>query len=206
VRFTLRVFEEFIVSFIHPRNKEVHCKIAYFGPAGAGKTTTLSYLHQKTAPAKRGDVMTLSKSEDKTLFFDFLPLSLGKVGDYTYRIHVYTLPGQVIYDASRTLILKGIDGLIFTIDSQMEKLEENFESWKNLQKSLKNHGVNLRNLPVALQYNKRDLTNRMPVESLRSLFNDRDFPEYETVATTGKNVMECFQDMAKKVLKELKND
>lgn len=193
------------MSFINPREKEIHCKIAYFGPAGAGKTTSVAYLHDKTSPGRREDVLTLSKVDDKNLFFDFLPLSLGKVKDFTYRLHVYTLPGQVVYDASRTLILKGIDGLIFTIDSQLEKLEENLESWKNLQKSLKNHGIDVRTLPLALQYNKRDLGNRMPVESLRGLFNDRNLPEYETTATTGKNVMECFQDVAKRVLKELGN-
>lgn len=193
------------MSFIKPREKEINCKIVYFGPAGAGKTTSVSFLHKKTAPGRRGDIVTLSKTDDKNLFFDFLPLTLGKVKDYTVRIHVYTLPGQVVYDASRTLILKGIDGLIFTIDSQMEKLEENVESWKNLQKSLKNHGIDVRTLPVALQYNKRDLGNLMPVEALREIFNDRELPEFETVATTGKNVMECFQATAKKVLQELAN-
>ena len=150
-------------------------------------------------------MITLSRAEDRTLFFDFLPLSLGKVKEYTVRIHLYTVPGQVIYDSSRTIILKGVDGVIFIVDSQIEKMEENLESWKNLQKSLKGSGIDFRTIPIALQYNKRDLANRMPSPELRELLNERDLPEFETVATEGKQVMECFQAVAKKVLQELKN-
>jgi signal recognition particle receptor subunit beta len=129
---------------------------------------------------------------------------LGKVKDYSVRLHLYTVPGQVIYDSSRTIILKGVDGVVFVLDSQIEKLEDNLESWRNLDKSLKNAGIDLKTLPAALQYNKRDLTNRMPVEEFRELFNQRELPEFETVATQGKNVMECFQSIAKKVLQDLK--
>jgi signal recognition particle receptor subunit beta len=192
------------VSFINAREKEINCKIAYFGPAFSGKTTTLRHIHEKTSPGHRGKITTLSGADDKTLFFDFLPLSLGKVKDYNVRIHVYTVPGQVIYDSSRTIILKGVDGIVFVLDSQIEKLEDNLESWRNLEKSLKGSGLDFKTIPIALQYNKRDLSNRMPSEEFRTLFNERGLPEFETVATQGKNVMECFQTIAKQVLQELK--
>ncbi|HEX5037538.1 MAG TPA: gliding-motility protein MglA [bacterium] len=192
------------MSFINKRDKEINCKIAYVGPAFSGKTTSLRHIYEETAPGHRGKITTLSGADDKTLFFDFLPLTLGKVKDYSVRLHLYTVPGQVIYDSSRTIILKGVDGVVFVLDSQIEKLEDNLESWKNLDKSLKNAGIDLKTLPVALQYNKRDLGNRMPVEEFRQLFNQRDLPEFETVATQGRNVMACFQSIAKKVLQELK--
>ncbi len=194
------------MSFLDPREKELNCKIAYFGPVAAGKTTSLRTIYEKTAPGRRGEILTLSKESDRTLFFDFLPLSLGKVRDYTVRFHLYTVPGQVIYDSARTIILKGIDAVVFVIDSQIERLEENLESWKNLQKSLKNNDIDFRTIPITLQYNKRDLGNRMPLEELKGLFNDRaiPLPEFETVATQGKQIMECFQETAKRVLKDMK--
>jgi signal recognition particle receptor subunit beta len=192
------------MSFINPQEKEIICKIAYYGPAMAGKSTSLRYIYEKTNPGHRGKLVSLSEEQDRTLFFDFLPLSLGKVKGYTIRVHLYTVPGQVLYDSSRKIILKGIDGVIFVVDSQIEKLEENLESWKNLEKNLKNHDVDFRTAPIVLQYNKRDLPNTLPVEELRRIFNHRDLPEFETVATEGKQVMECFQTMAKKVLLELK--
>lgn len=192
------------MSFLNPRQKELNCKIAYYGPVAAGKTTTLRHIYEKTAPGRRGEILTLSKDGDRTLFFDFLPLSLGKVQDYTVRFHLYTVPGQVIYDSARTIILKGMDAVIFVVDSQIERLEENLESWKNLQKSLKSNDIDFRSVPIAIQYNKRDLKNLMPVEELKGLFNNRDLPEFETVATQGKQVMECFQTIAKQVLKGLK--
>lgn len=193
------------MSFVNPREKTINCKIAYFGPASSGKTTSLNSIYEKTTPGRRGQVMTLSKGDDHTLFFDFLPLSLGKVKDFTVRIHLYTVPGQVIYDSSRTIILKGIDGVIFVVDSQIEKIQENMESWLNLQKSLKGSGIDFRTIPIAIQYNKRDLANRMPVPELRMIFNERELPEFESVATEGKQVMECFQTVAKRVLQDLKN-
>lgn len=191
------------MSFINPQEKEINCKIAYYGAPFSGKSTSLHCLHEKTAPGHRGKIVSMSEEGDQTLFFDFLPLSLGKVKGYKIRFHLYTVPGQVVYDSARKIILKGIDGVIFVVDSQIERLEENLESWKNLQASLKNHQIDLQTVPMALQYNKRDLPNVLPVEELRKLFNARDLPEFESVATEGKNVMECFQTVAKKVLLEL---
>lgn len=192
------------MSFVNTRDKEINCKIAYFGPAFSGKTTSLRHIYSKTSPGHRGKITTLSGADDKTLFFDFLPLTLGKVKDYSVRLHVYTVPGQVIYDSSRTIILKGVDGIVFVADSQVEKLEDNLESWKNLEKSLKNAGLDFKTIPITLQYNKRDLSNRMPVDEFHNLLNTRECPEFETIATQGKNVMECFQTIAKQVLQELK--
>lgn len=192
------------MSFIDPRTKQINCKIAYYGPVAAGKTTTLRHIYEKTSPSKRGEILTLAKDGDRTLFFDFLPLSLGKVKDYTVRFHLYTVPGQVVYDSARTIILKGMDAVVFVVDSQIDRLEDTLESWKNLKKSLKGNDLDFRTIPIAIQYNKRDLSNTLPVEEIRSLFNDRDFPAFETIATQGKQIMECFQTIAKSVLKNLK--
>lgn len=191
------------MSFINTQEKEINCKIAYYGPALAGKTTTIRYIYEQTAPKHRGRLVTLSEEDDKTLLFDFLPLSLGKVKGYTIRFHLYTVPGQVLYDSARKLILKGLDGLVFVADSQIERLQENLESWKNLEKNLKNHDIDFRTLPTALQYNKRDLPNILPAADLRRVFGEGEFLEFETVATQGTQVMECFQAVAKKVLLDL---
>ena len=191
------------MSFINPKEKEISCKIAYYGPAFAGKTTTIRSAYEKMSPGKRGKISTLSEASNANLYFDFLPLTLGKVKDYQVYFHLYTVPGQVIYDNSRTIILKGMDGVIFVADSQMDRVEDNLESWKNLQINLKNHNINFDTVPMALQFNKRDLPNVMPTDELSSLFNTRELPVFESVATKGKNVMECFNTVAKWVLKEL---
>lgn len=192
------------MSFINPQAKEINCKIVYYGPPHSGKSTTLRQIYEKTSPDHRGKMASLSDRENSSLFFDFLPLSLGTVKGHTIRFHVYTVPGLAFYDSARTIILKGVDGVIFVVDSCMDKLEGNLESWKNLQTNLKNHDVNFHTVPMALQYNKRDLDTILPAEELRRLFNTRGLPEFETIATRGENVMECFQAVAKKVLVELK--
>ncbi len=192
------------MSFIKTKAKEINCKVVYVGPALAGKSTSLHGLYEETAPGHRGKLVTLSDKEHRTLFFDFLPLSLGKVKDYTLRFHVYTVPGQVTYDASRTLILKGVDGVIFVVDSQVQRLEENLESFRNLQTSLRNHDVDATTVPMVIQYNKRDLPDVIPVATLRETFNSRNVPDFETVATARKNIREAFQAVAKKVLLDLK--
>ncbi len=191
------------MSFINPKEKEINCKIAYYGPAFSGKTTTIRCAYEKTSPKKRGPLTTLSEGGHDDLFFDFLPLTLGTVKEYKVRFHLYTVPGQVIYDNSRTILLKGIDGIIFVADSQISRIDDNLESWKNLQINLKNHNINFATLPMALQLNKRDLPNVMPAAALRELFEPRQLPVFESVATKGKNVMECFNSVAKWVLQEL---
>lgn len=192
------------MSFINPRDKEINCKIIYYGPTGSGKSTLLHDIYKKTSSKDRGKMLTLSEGEDHTLFFDFLPLSLGTVKGYKIRFHLYSVPGHVVYDSSRKLILKGIDGLIFVVDSRLERLEDNIESWKALKENLRNNDIDFRTLPIALQFNKRDLGSAMPVSELQPLFNGRDLPFFESVAKEGKNVMECFHAVAKMVLKELK--
>lgn len=192
------------MSFIRSREKEINCKIIYYGPAFSGKTASLHALYKKTNPNQRGKLTTLSESGENNLFFDFLPLSLGEINGYKVRLHVYTVPGQIVYDSSRTLIFKGVDGVVFVADSQIGKLEDNFESWNNLQKNLKNHHIPFQTVPMAIQYNKQDLKHVVPAEDLRDLFANRSLLEFETVATEGKQVLECFQAVAKQVLKELK--
>ena len=192
------------MSFINPQAKEVNCKIAYFGAQGAGKSSSLHTIYEKTAPGHRGKIVSLSDEQEGSLFFDFLPLSLGKVKGYTIRFHLYTVPGHVIYESSRKIILKGLDGVVFVVDSRIERTEENLESGRNRQASLKNHEINFQTIPNALQYNKRDLPNILPLSDLQTLFNSRSLPEFETVAKEGRNVMECLQAVAKKVLVELK--
>ena len=192
------------MSFINSQKKEINCKIVYYGPDFSGKATTLRHIYEKTAPGNRGKIVSLSDEQDRTLFFDFLPLSMGKIKDYTIRFHLYTVPGQVLYDSARKLILRGIDGVIFMVDSQIERLEENLESWKHLQANLASHDVDFHTVPMALQFNKRDLPKTLPTTEMRQLFNHRNLPEFETTATKGRGVMECFQSVAKQVLKELK--
>jgi hypothetical protein len=193
------------MSFINSQQKEINCKIIYYGPASAGKSTSLQAVYEKTAPSRRGKIVSLSDDSDRTLFFDFLPLTVGKVKGYTIRLHLYTVPGQKAYDSSRKIILKGTDGIIFVADSQFDRLEENLESWKNLQASLKLHDVNFQTVPMALQLNKRDLPHILPAEELSEVFAGRTgIPSFETVATKNKNVMDCFQAVAKQVLAGLK--
>lgn len=192
------------MSFINPREKEINCKVVYYGAPFAGKSTSIRYLYEKTAAGHKSSLISLSNEEDGSLFFDFLPLSLGNVNGYKVRFHLYTVPGQIIYHSSRNLIMKGTDGVIFVIDSQIDKLEQNLESWKNLEINLRNHDADLHTIPLALQYNKQDLKNVLPASDLGKVFNTRDWPAFETVAKKGKNVMECFQSVAKKVLLDLR--
>lgn len=192
------------MSFINPQAKEINCKIVYCGPQNSGKSTSLHQVYEQTSSAHRGKLVSLSNNEDQTLFFDFLPLSLGKVKGHTIRFHLYTVPGDAHYDSAQKMILKGIDGVIFVIDSRIDRLEDNLKSWKSLEANLKTLDNNLQSLPIVFQYNKRDDASAIPVEELRQFFNKRNLPEFETVAKQGKNVMECFQAIAKQVLVELK--
>src|SRR5438067_9761305 len=155
------------MTFINYASREINCKIVYYGPGLCGKTTNLQYIYDSTAPAAKGKLISLATETDRTLFFDFLPLELGTVRGFKTRFHLYTVPGQVFYDASRKLILKGVDGVVFVADSQVERMDANIESLWNLENNLKAQGYDLMKIPYVLQLNKRDLPNSLPVEELK---------------------------------------
>ena len=192
------------MTFINYAAKEINCKIVYYGPGLGGKTTNLQYIYNKTAPDKKGKMISLATEADRTLFFDFLPLDLGTIRGFTTRFHLYTVPGQVFYDASRRLILKGVDGVIFVADSQRERMEANVESIRNLESNLREHGFDLKNVPSALQFNKRDLPNAMPVDEMYRMLNYKREPTFEAVASQGVGVFDTLKAVAKQILVELR--
>jgi mutual gliding-motility protein MglA len=192
------------VSFINYMAREINCKIVYYGPGLCGKTTNLQYIYKRTNPEAKGKMISLATETERTLFFDFLPLSLGEIRGFKTRFHLYTVPGQVFYDASRKLILKGVDGVIFVADSQLERLEANQESLDNLRTNLAEHGYSLEKIPYVIQYNKRDLPNALPLEELRQLLNPFGVLDYEASARTGTGVFETLKAVSKLVLTELK--
>ena len=192
------------MSFINYSSREINCKIVYYGPGLCGKTTNLQYIYRRTNPDQKGKLISLATETERTLFFDFLPLALGDIKGFRIRFHLYTVPGQVFYAASRKLILKGVDGVVFVADSQIERMESNMESLDDLQINLAEQGYELEKLPFAIQYNKRDLPNIVPVEEMDKLLNQREVPWFEGIATTGKGVFETLKSVAKLVLFELK--
>ena len=192
------------MSFINYMAREINCKIVYYGPGLCGKTTNLQYIYKRTNPDAKGKMISLATETERTLFFDFLPLSLGEIRGFKTRFHLYTVPGQVFYDASRKLILKGVDGVIFVADSQLERLEANQESLDNLRTNLAEHGYSLEKIPYVIQYNKRDLPNALPLEELRQLLNPFGVLDYEASARTGQGVFETLKAVSKLVLTELK--
>jgi signal recognition particle receptor subunit beta len=192
------------MSFINYMAREINCKIVYYGPGLCGKTTNLQYIYERTNPDAKGKMISLATETERTLFFDFLPLSLGEIRGFKTRFHLYTVPGQVFYDASRKLILKGVDGVIFVADSQIERLEANQESVDNLRTNLAEQGYSLEKIPYVIQYNKRDLPNVVDVKELHDLINPMNVPEFEAVARTGGGVFETLKAVSKLVLTELK--
>ena len=192
------------MSFINYASREINCKIVYYGPGLCGKTTNLQYIFQKTAPEAKGKMISLATETERTLFFDFLPLALGEIRGFKTRFHLYTVPGQVFYDASRKLILKGVDGVVFVADSQEERLDANLESLDNLKDNLEEQGYRLEQLPFVIQYNKRDLPNITPLGELRTLLNPEGVPDFEACAQSGEGVFETLKGVAKLILMELK--
>ena len=192
------------MSFINHMTKEINCKIVYYGPGLCGKTTNLQHIHETASPGARGKMISLATETDRTLFFDFMPLDLGKIGGFKIRFHLYTVPGQVFYDASRKLILRGSDGVIFVADSQPGRAEANLESIENLNDSLAEHGYDTATLPFVVQYNKRDLPDVLSVEELRKLVNPNTVPEYEAAAINGTGVFETLKGLSKLVLMKVK--
>lgn len=194
------------MSFINYSSREINCKIVYYGPGLCGKTTNLQYIYKKTNPEQKGKLISLATETERTLFFDFLPLALGDIKGFRVRFHLYTVPGQVFYAASRKLILKGVDGVVFVADSQIDRMEANIESLEDLKINLSEQGYDLEKLPFVIQYNKRDLPNVVPVEELNKVLNPNGVPYFEAVATQGTGVFETLKGIAKLVLLELKKN
>ncbi|MEJ2695090.1 MAG: GTPase domain-containing protein [Candidatus Sulfobium sp.] len=192
------------MSFINYSSREINCKIVYYGPGLCGKTTNLQYIFRRTNPEQKGKLISLATETERTLFFDFLPLALGDIKGFRVRFHLYTVPGQVFYAASRKLILKGVDGVVFVADSQVERMEANMESLDDLAINLAEQGYELTKLPFTIQYNKRDLPNVAPLENMNTLLNPRNIPSFEAVAVLGSGVFETLKNVAKQVLIELK--
>ena len=191
------------MTFINYASREINCKIVYYGPGLCGKTTNLQYIYDKTNPNAKGKLISLATETDRTLFFDFLPLELGTVRGFKTRFHLYTVPGQVFYDASRKLILKGVDGVIFVADCQVERMDANVESIENLQINLKEQGYDLMSIPYVLQLNKRDLPNVAPGRRDGAAARRKGEPIFEAVASKGTGVFETLKGVAKLVLQEL---
>jgi signal recognition particle receptor subunit beta len=192
------------VTFINLMAREINCKIVYYGPGLCGKTTNLQFIYDRTKPEAKGKMVSLATETDRTLFFDFLPLELGEIRGFKTRFHLYTVPGQVFYDASRKLILKGVDGCVFVADSQIARVDANEESLDNLKVNLDEYQMKLEQIPYVVQYNKRDLPGVMSVEELRSLLNPMGVPDFEAVASQGKGVFETLKAVARLVFLELK--
>ncbi len=192
------------MSFINYAAKEINCKVIYFGPGLSGKTTNVQYIYEQTQKESRSKLVTLSTENERTLFFDFLPLSVGEIRGYKTRFHLYSIPGQTFYEVSRQFILKGVDGIVFVADSQAERMEANLESWEGLEKSLDRQGYDLSKIPLVFQYNKRDLPGAIPLRELEETFNSLRRPYFEAVASRGDGVMETLQAISQSIIQEIK--
>ncbi|HEY8483298.1 MAG TPA: GTPase domain-containing protein [Longimicrobiales bacterium] len=191
------------MSMINYASREINCKIVYYGPGLGGKTTNLEYVYGKINPESRGKLISLATETDRTLFFDFLPVDLGTIRGFRTRFHLYTVPGQVYYNASRRLILKGVDGVVFVADSQRERMDANITSMQNLYENLEEYGYDPRKIPMVVQYNKRDLPNGVPIEELRAALNPGRRPEFEAIAVEGIGVFDTLKAVSKLVVQSL---
>jgi signal recognition particle receptor subunit beta len=193
------------MAFVNHAAREIHCKVVYYGPGLGGKTTNLRYIHERMAGASRGKLISLATETDRTLFFDFLPVDLGTIRGFQARFHLYTVPGQVFYDASRKLILKGADGVVMVADSQAERMDANLESVRNLDENLHEHGLDLTTLPYVLQLNKRDLPSALPAAELIRALKVKNEPVIEAVARQGRGVFDTLRAVVRQVLLDLRD-
>ncbi len=191
------------MALVNYAAREINCKIVYYGTGLGGKTTNLKYIHSQLAPTTRGELISLATETERTLFFDFLPLDLGSVQGFKTRFSLYTVPGQVEYNASRKLILNGVDGIIFVADSDVMRSKDNVESLQNMIENLAEYSLTLDNIPWVLQYNKRDLANAMPIERLERELNQRQVPSFEAVASEGLGVFATLKAISKLILNRL---
>ena len=192
------------MTFINYAAREINCKIVYYGPGLCGKTTNIQFIYDKTGTGAKGKLISLATESERTLFFDFLPIELGTIRGFRTRFHLYTVPGQVFYDASRKLILKGVDGVVFVADSQEARMDANVESLRNLKENLREHGVLIDKAPLVLQLNKRDLPTAVPVPELEKALRVKNEPVFEAVASRGSGVFETLKAVVKAVLMDLK--
>src|SRR5438876_565018 len=192
------------MSIINYASREIQFKIVYYGPALCGKTTNLSYIHQRINPLNRGDLVSLATATERTLFFDFLPLNAVVIKGFKTKFQLYTVPGQVIYNATRQLVLRSVDGIVFVADSQWDKMEENIESFKNLAENLQRQNLSLDTMPYILQYNKRDMPNPAPVHYLEFILNNRKVrvPSFPAVATSGEGVFATLNAISRLLLQK----
>jgi len=193
------------MAFVNYNNKEITVKIVYYGPALSGKTTCLKHIYTSKKFKKKGKLITLDTDGDRTLFFDFLPIEIGKLGDYQIKMQLYTVPGQVSYDTTRKLVLQGADGIVFVADSQVVMADQNIESFENLKVNLELNNISYAEIPIIIQYNKRDLREILPLDDLNKEINPENRPSFPTVATNGENVIESLHAIMKMVIIYLKN-
>ncbi len=191
------------MSMINYASREINCKIVYYGPGLCGKTTNLEYIYNRVNPDTRGKLISLATEAERTLFFDFLPVDLGSIRGFKTRFHLYTVPGQVYYNASRRLILKGVDGVVFVADSKADRMDANIASLQNLYENLQEYGYDPLQVPAVIQYNKRDLPDAVPVEELRAQLNPGGLEDYEAVAVEGLGVFDTLKAVGKLVIKSL---
>ena len=192
------------MTFINYVAREINCKIVYYGPGLGGKTTNLQYVYQITSSENKGKLISLATETERTLFFDFLPIDLGQIRGFRTRFHLYTVPGQVFYDSSRKLILKGVDGVVFVADSQEERMDANMESVSNLAENLKEQGFDFGKIPYVLQLNKRDLPSAVPAEEIKQQLLVKGEPVIGAIATQGVGVLTTLKAVARQVLVELR--
>src|SRR5579883_3015799 len=191
------------MALINVASHEIHCKIVYYGTGFCGKTTNLQYIHSHAPRQSHGELLTIATESERTLFFDFLPLDLGTVNDFRVRFHLYTVPGQILYERTRLAVLNGVDGIVFVVDSQPEKLEENFQSLIELETNMRRLGNDMSTFPLVMQWNKRDMPNALPVPVLERYLNRRRVPSFESVAADGRGVFATLRSISKCVMAQL---
>lgn len=193
------------MALFNQSKREINAKVVYYGPALCGKTTNIKYIHDKLKPENRGKLLSLATQKDRTLFFDFLPVELGEIKGLKTRFHLYTVPGQVYYNGTRKMVLKGVDGLVFVADSQPEMMKANLESLQNLRDNMAEYGRRLEDIPYIIQYNKRDLPDALPVEEMDRLLNRDKVPSFTASALNGRGVLQTMTTISKMVLHRLRN-
>ena len=191
------------MSLVNYSTREITCKIVYYGPGRSGKTSNLQYVHAFVPEERKGPMVSLATETDRTLFFDFLPLDLGTISGFRTRVQLYTVPGQVYYNATRKLVLRGADGVVFVADSQPEQWDENIESLRNLHENLLEEDIDLKTFPMVIQYNKRDLPGVLPIAQLDDTLNFRGVPAFPAAAVTGDGVFDTLKSASKLVLQSL---